>query len=116
MKVPYIKAAFEEAAYNLSNKIKSVPQTNKESYIIDRLYSANDKIRDTFSGQKASKILQKVSDKASQDWTSMHKIQNFLLKNSDKVSKGAIIGGIVAASALVIGAAAKVVNSVNSKD
>lgn len=116
MQVQYIKAAFQEAAYNLSNKIKSVPQANKESYIVDRLYSANEKIRDTFTGEKASKIFKQVEAKASKDWTSMHKIQNFVLKNSNKISKGAIIGGIAVVSALVLGTAAKVVNFVKSKN
>lgn len=116
MKVPYIKATFQEAAYNLGNKIKTVTQTNKDNYVIDRLFAANNKIGDLYTGTKASKILNKVGYKASKDWESMHKIQNFLLKNSDKVSKYAVIGAAAAAAVAVTAALAKAFESTNSND
>lgn len=116
MNIQNIKASFQQTAYNLGNKIKSVPATNKEQYIIDRLYAANEKIRDTFSGDKATKIFNKVENKAAKDWASMHKIQSFVLKNSDKLAKGAIVGGIVAASVAVLSLGAKAISSLVNKD
>ncbi len=116
MKVPYIKASFQEAAYNLENKIKTIPQTNKENYIIDRLFAANEKIRDTFTGEKASKIFKRVEDKASKDWASMHKIQNFLLKNAGKISKAAVFGAVAATGAAAVSLLSKITGSAKSND
>ncbi|MGM9994726.1 MAG: hypothetical protein ACI37R_08385 [Candidatus Avigastranaerophilus sp.] len=112
MELPYIKASFQQAAYNLENKIKTVVQTNKSDYVVDRLNAANLKIADSFfSSERTSKIFKKVEDKAAKDWASMHKVQNFILNNSAKISKGVLAGAIVASVATVATVLAKVAKS-----
>ena len=96
MQVPYIKATIDEAAYNLSETLKSKVEPNKIKYISERMCAANAKIGDTFSNSQATKFLNKVEQKATSDWASMHKVQDFVLKHADKLSKGAVIGGIAA--------------------
>ncbi len=116
MKIPYVKATFDEAAYNLENKIKTTIGQKQSNYVIDRLFAANNQISDIYTDTKASKILHKVETKAITDWGSMHKIQDFLLKNAGKVSKGAIYGGIAAAALVAATTIAKIAGAGKSKD
>ena len=96
MQVPYIKAAISEKAYNLSEMLKGKIEPKKIDYISERMLAANAKLGDTFSNSQATKFLNKVEKKAASDWASMHKVQNFVLKHADKLSKGAVVGAIAA--------------------
>jgi hypothetical protein len=116
MQVPYIKAAIDQTAYNLSEKLKSKIEPKKIQYVSERLCDANKRLGDTFRNQSATKFLNKVGEKATADWGAMHKVQDFVLKHADKLSKGAVIGGIAAgAVALTAGIVHLVKKAHNNK-
>lgn len=114
MQVPYIRAAIDETAYNLGEKLKSVVEHRQIDYVSGRLCQANARLGDTFRNASAEKYLNKVGKKAVSDWASMHKVQNFILNNSQKLAKGAVIGGIAAAAtAATVGLVHLVKNAAN---
>ena len=115
MQLPNIKATIGEAAYNLSEKVKTAIENNRTNYVINRGCAANAKLGDTFRRETAEKILNKVGEKATKDWSSMHKVQNFILKNADKLSKGAVIGGIAAGVIALAAGIKHLVNKAHNK-
>jgi len=106
-----VTAKASQAAATLSSKIKKPFAAKMNNYVNERIIENSLKLGDSFTSKK-SKALAKVAKKATEDWMSAHKIQGFIVKNSSKIAKGGMIAAGVAATAAVIGLAAKAINAV----
>ena len=115
MQVAKVKETLGRITYNANEALKKQVAENQKRYVSERLCKANARLGDTFTNSQASKYLNKVGQKATADWAKMHKVQDLMLKNSDK-KNGAIISGIFAgATALTAGITAIVKAHNNNK-
>ena len=112
----YLKARVQEAAYNFGTKLTESIQKRKDNFIIDRIWTAHNKMDQFLPAEKQAEIYKKVEEKGSKLWASSHKIQNFILKNSDKIKKSAFLGVVVTAAAEVVALASKFVSSKESQE
>lgn len=87
MNVQGVKTVVQKKVGGLGKKITNSIMKQKDNFIMDKLCLSNYKLSSTLTDAEAQRVLNKVGNKAAQDWAKTHKVQDFILNNFGKIAK-----------------------------